>query len=244
MSSHPDPPQPSPTPPVEWHALDPGQVAVKLETDPQSGLDSPSVERLRTRYGANRLEEKGKAPAWKLFVSQFQDFMIYVLMGAVVISAIEGQFVEATAILAILLLNGVLGFAQEYRAEMALEALQELSAPTATVIRDGSEIEIKAEELVPGDIVLLEAGDRIPADGRLVDAAALRVVESALTGESEPVRKHCDPVAGAHVALGDRRNMAFAGTSVAVGSRADDRHRHRPGHRDGPHRRPARGDQG
>lgn len=217
MSSHPDSQQPSPAPAVEWYALDPEQVAARLETDPQSGLVSASVERLRARYGANRLEEKDKAPAWKLFVSQFQDFMIYVLMGAVVISAIEGQFVEAVAILAILLLNGVLGFAQEYRAEMALEALQELSAPTATVIRDGSEIEIRADELVPGDVVLLESGDRVPADGRLVDAAALRVVESALTGESEPVRKHCEAVEGEHVALGDRRNMVFAGTSVAVG---------------------------
>jgi len=217
MSSQPDLQQ-DPSPSItQWHALDAETVIGQLETDPVAGLQSGRIEELTQRYGANRLEEKKKAPAWKLFVSQFQDFMIYVLLGAVVIAAIEGQMVEAVAILAILLLNGVLGFAQEYRAEQALEALQELSAPTATVIRSGGEIEIRAEELVPGDLVMLEAGDRIPADGRLIEAAALRVVEAALTGESEPSRKHTEPVEGEHVPLGDRRNMVFAGTSVAVG---------------------------
>ena len=122
-----------------------------------------------------------------MFLAQFKDFMIYVLLVAVAISAFEGQVLEAIAILAILLLNGVLGFVQEYRAEAALEALKQISAPTATVIRDGVERDIPAEELVPGDIVLLEAGDKVPADGRLVEAAALRVDEAALTGESAPV---------------------------------------------------------
>jgi len=211
-------PQQTPTPEAtQWHALDAEQVAAKLETDVVAGLTAQQVETLRSRYGANRLEEKKRQPAWRLFVAQFQDFMIYVLLAAVVISAIEGQLIEAVAILAILLLNGVLGFVQEYRAEQALEALQELSAPTATVIRDGSEFDIRAEDLVPGDVVLLESGDRVPADGRLAEAAALRVVESALTGESQPARKHCEPVEGGHVPLGDRRNMVFAGTSVAVG---------------------------
>lgn len=200
-----------------WHSLPADEVLARLSVSVTAGIDSAEAAIRLSAVGPNRLEEKRSTPPWRLFVSQFQDFMIYVLLAAVVISAVEGQLVEAVAILAILLLNGVLGFAQEYRAEQALEALNELSAPTATVIRSGVEIEVRAEDLVPGDVVLLEAGDRIPADGRLVEAAALRVVESALTGESEPVRKHSDPVEGDHVALGDRRDMVFAGTAVAVG---------------------------
>jgi len=129
-----------------------------------------------------------------MFVAQFNDFMIWVLLAAVVISALEDQVLEAIAITAILLLNGILGFVQEYRAEQALEALKQLSAPSATVVRDGVEKEIPAAELVPGDIVLLEAGDKVPADGRLVEAAALRVEEASLTGESAPASKHANGV--------------------------------------------------
>ncbi|MRR12760.1 hypothetical protein EG835_09945, partial [bacterium] len=152
-----------------------------------------------------------------MFVGQFNDFMIWVLFVAVAISAFEGQVPEAVAITAILLLNGVLGFFQEYRAEQALEALKQMSAPSATVLRDGGEYEIPAIELVPGDIVRLESGDRIPADGRLVETGAMRVDEAALTGESAPVRKNADVVGESGSALGDRINMVFAGTSVAVG---------------------------
>ena len=213
----PDPQQAPAEVRTPWHTLTAEEAASRLEVDTAVGLSSQVVTERQAEFGPNRLEEKKKAPAWRLFVSQFEDFMIYVLLFAVVISAIEGQMLEAVAILAILLLNGVLGFVQEYRAEQALEALQELSAPTATVVRDGVETDVRAEELVPGDVVLLESGDRIPSDGRLVEAAALRVVESALTGESEPVRKHSDAVDGDHVPLGDRRNMVFASTSVAVG---------------------------
>ena len=170
-----------------------------------------------TANGPNRLDEKPKTPAWRLFVSQYNDFMIYVLLFAVGISAFEGQVPESIAILAILLLNGVLGFVQEYRAEKALDALKQLSAPIATVIRDGAESDIPAEQLVTGDIVLLEAGDKVPADGRLAEAAALRVVESALTGESKPARKRAEAVPEPDAPLGDQRDMVFAGTAVAVG---------------------------
>lgn len=208
---------PAAAPDVAFHALDLEDVVAELASDPSAGLSEAEAARRLDSYGPNRLQEKKRTPPWKLFLAQFQDFMIYVLLVAVVISAIEGQAPEAIAILAILLLNGVLGFFQEYRAEAALEALQELSAPVATVIRDGVERDIPAEQLVPGDLVLLEAGDRVPADGRLIEAAALRMVESALTGESEPVRKHTDAVRGEHVSLGDRRDMVFAATSVAVG---------------------------
>ena len=132
-----------------------------------------------------------------MFVAQFNDFMIWVLFGAVAISAIEGQIPEAVAITAILILNGVLGFVQEYRAEQALEALKQMSAPIATVLRDGAERDVPAATLVPGDIVMLEAGDRIPSDGRLLEVGALRVEEAALTGESAPVRKNVSEEAAA-----------------------------------------------
>ena len=202
---------------AHWHTLEVPDVITRLGTDAESGLSAEiATERLGST-GPNRLNEKPKTPAWRLFLSQYNDFMIYVLLVAVGISALEGQVPESVAILAILLLNGVLGFIQEYRAEKALDALQQLSAPVATVIRDGAESDIPAEQLVPGDIVLLEAGDKVPADGRLVEAVALRVIESALTGESKPARKHTDVVSALDAPLGDRRDMVFAGTSVAVG---------------------------
>lgn len=211
---------PLPKPPAEapaWHTLSAEDVVSRLESDPAAGLTSKVAADRLTQTGPNRLAEKPKAPAWKLFLSQYKDFMIYVLLGAVAISAIEGQVPESIAILAILLLNGVLGFVQEYRAEQALEALKQLSAPVATVIRDGAERDIPAEELVPGDIVLLEAGDKVPADGRLIEAAALRVIESTLTGESNPARKDTAAIPQADAPLGDRRDMVFASTSIAVG---------------------------
>jgi Ca2+-transporting ATPase len=202
---------------VGWHTLSSAQVTERLGTDSELGLsDNDAAKRLATD-GPNRLDEKPKTPAWRLFVLQYNDFMIYVLLVAVAISAFEGQVPESIAILAILLLNGVLGFVQEFRAEKALDALQQLSAPIATVIRGGAESDIPAEQLVAGDVVLLEAGDKVPADGRLVEAAALRVVESALTGESKPARKHEATVPELDAPLGDRRDMVFAGTSVAVG---------------------------
>ncbi|MEI7815493.1 MAG: HAD-IC family P-type ATPase, partial [Coriobacteriia bacterium] len=202
---------------VAWHTLDAPQVIARLGSDAELGLSSAEAATRLIADGPNRLDEKPKTPAWRLFVSQYNDFMIYVLLVAVAISAFEGQVPESIAILAILLLNGVLGFIQEYRAEKALDALQQLSAPIATVIRDGAESDIPAEQLVAGDVVLLEAGDKVPADGRLVEAAALRVVESALTGESNPARKRPETVAESNAPLGDRRDMVFAGTSVAVG---------------------------
>jgi len=200
-----------------WHALDAAQVVERLRSDAERGLSAEEAQARLIADGPNLLDQKPKTPAWKLFLSQYNDFMIYVLLVAVGISAFEGQVPESVAILAILLLNGVLGFVQEYRAEKALDALQQLSAPIATVIRDGAESDIPAEQLVAGDVVLLEAGDKVPADGRLIEAAALRVVESALTGESNPARKQEAPVTESDAPLGDRRDMVFAGTSVAVG---------------------------
>lgn len=200
-----------------WHAMQASEVIAQLDTDPAAGLSDDEAAGRLTTYGPNILETQGATPWWRILAAQFRDFMIYVLVGATIISAIEGQVAEALAILAILILNGVLGFFQEYRAEQSLAALKELSAPTATVVRDGVEREIAASELVPGDVILLEAGDKVPADGRLVETGALRAMESALTGESVPVNKRESGVAPADAALGDRRGMVYAGTAIAVG---------------------------
>ncbi|MCL4078170.1 calcium-translocating P-type ATPase, PMCA-type [Coriobacteriia bacterium Es71-Z0120] len=200
-----------------WHVMPVREVAAALGTDPECGLSAEEAARRLAEHGQNLLAPPVKVPAWKKFLAQFNDFMIWVLMAAVVISAIEHQLLEAFAITAILLLNGFLGFIQEYRAEQALEALKQMAAPTATVVRDGVEQEVPAAELVPGDVVILEAGDKVPADGRLIEAASLKVDESSLTGESRPVSKHADAECELHCALGDRSTMVYAGTTVAVG---------------------------
>ena len=203
--------------PDAYHVRTAAEVVAALGTDADSGLTSEEVERRSSLYGPNELRAEDKTPAWRRFVAQFNDFMIWVLFAAVAISAFEGQVPEAIAITAILLLNGVLGFVQEYRAEQALQALEQMSAPAATVVRDGVETDIPATELVPGDVILLESGDRVPADARLVRAAALRVEEASLTGESTPVSKVIDVVDDLEAVIGDRYNSVFAGTSVAVG---------------------------
>jgi len=202
---------------THWHCETIEAALAELGSDAEGGLTSDRAAALLDEYGLNQLNPPEKTPAWRMFVSQFNDFMIWVLMVAVVISAYEGQIPEAVAITAILILNGVLGFVQEYRAEQALEALKQMSAPVASVVRDGSEREIPAEQLVVGDIVKIESGDRIPADGRLIETGALRMEEAALTGESAPSRKEASFIGAADDVLGDRSNMVFSGTSVAVG---------------------------
>ncbi len=202
---------------TDWHTLDADEVVGRLESDAFEGLSAKEAAHRLEEYGPNELAPQEHEPAWRKFVAQFNDFMIWVLLAAAVFSAIEGQVPEAVAIAAILLLNGILGFVQEYRAEQALDALKQMSAPTATVIRDGKERTVPSAELVPGDLVVLEAGDRIPADGRLVEVGALRTEEAALTGESVPVHKEVEVRSEADSSLGDRTNMVFAGTSVAVG---------------------------
>jgi Ca2+-transporting ATPase len=200
-----------------YHTQTVDEVVAGLRTDVARGLTTDEATLRLERFGRNELRPVEPTSPWRLFISQFNDFMIWVLFAAVAVSAIEGQVPEAIAITVILLLNGVLGFVQEYRAERALQALEEMSAPAATVIRDGRELDIPAVELVPGDVLLLESGDRVPADARLVHVAALRVDEASLTGESLPGSKTVDPVADPEAALGDRDNTVFAGTSVAVG---------------------------
>lgn len=200
-----------------WHSLGPSTVASILNTSLVTGLSPREAERRLAEAGPNTLERTRKASALGMVVSQFQDFMVLVLLAAAGVSVALGEAGDAVAILAIVSLNATLGFLQEYRAERSLEALRELAAPAAQVIRDGVPVEAKAKDVVPGDILIIEVGDRIPADARIIEHVALEVEESALTGESLPAAKRSDDLLPAASALGDRRNMVFMGTAVTRG---------------------------
>jgi len=181
------------------------------------GLSSEEAEKRFKEYGPNELKEKKKKSAFVMFLDQFRDFMILVLIAAAIISGIIGDPSDTIAIAVIVILNAVIGFIQEYRAEKAMAALKKMSAPAATVIRDGAHAGIPASEIVPGDIVLLDAGSFVPADMRLIETAQLRIEEAALTGESVPVDKQTAVFRDETIPLGDRRNMAYKGTMVSYG---------------------------
>ncbi|MBT9167602.1 MAG: Calcium-transporting ATPase [Syntrophomonadaceae bacterium] len=185
----------------------------------EQGLSRDEAADKLRRNGPNLLAEKQKASLILLFCYQFRDFMVIVLLGATLLSGLLGEYTDALVIIGIVIVNAVLGFVQEYRAERSLEALKELTAPMARVVRDGSRLELPAEKLVPGDIVLIEAGDRIPADIRLGEVRQLSVNEASLTGESEPISKQVEAPGCLGSSLGDRVNMLFMGT-MAVGGRA------------------------
>nr|WP_282201453.1 calcium-transporting P-type ATPase, PMR1-type [Collibacillus ludicampi] len=182
-----------------------------------SGLTEDDVYARREQYGENRLAEGEQKSLLTLFLDQFRDFMILVLLGATLISGLLEEYTDAITIIAIVIVNGFLGFFQEVRAERSLASLKELSAPTARVIREGKKRVIPAAELVPGDIIELEAGDRVPADLRLIAVHGLETEESALTGESLPVAKLVERINDPEAGLGDRRNMAYMGTMVTRG---------------------------
>lgn len=198
-----------------WHALTIDQVLESVQTRRQGLTAEEAYIRLQ-QNGPNELQQGESKTLFSIFLSQFSDLMIWVLIGAAIISGIVGELVDTAIILAVVLLNAVLGTIQESRAEAALEALCELAAPTANVLRDGKIMKINARELVVGDIVVLEAGDSIPADLRLIESNALKVEESALTGESVPVDK-TTAVLEASLSFGDRLNMAHLGTNVTYG---------------------------
>lgn len=200
-----------------WHQMGADEVSAALATDPSAGLGEAECRRRLEEFGPNLLEGAPRVPWWRILLAQFQDFMVVVLLIATAISYGMGETADAVTIVVIVVLNAVLGFVQEYRAERSLEALKELAAPTARVIRGGQETTVSARDLVPGDLLLVEAGDRIPADARLVDAPGLEVEESALTGESLPVRKSAAWVGERDAPLGDRRNMLYMGTTVTRG---------------------------
>jgi P-type Ca2+ transporter type 2C len=200
-----------------WHRLPLDEVAARLDTQLGAGLTDAEAKRRLADYGPNELEAARAVAPWKLLLEQFKNVLILILLVAVGLSIVLGHATEAIVIGAIVLLAALLGFVQEYRAERALEALRELAAPTATVLRAGEEVDVPARELVPGDVMLLRAGDKAPADGRLAEAVNLRVEESALTGESMPVEKQTAELDGDDLSVGDRTNMVYSGTAIAYG---------------------------
>lgn len=192
------------------------EVSALLKSDIKLGLSEAEAASRLNEFGPNVLPKKGGIVWWKLLLSQFSSIIIWLLIGAAVVAGLLGEVIDAWAILAIVLLNAALGFFQEYRAERSLEALQQLAAPMSKVVRGGILQMIPSEQIVPGDLVLLEAGDRVPADGRVVSNVHLASDEASLTGESVPVSKTDRPLEG-ELFLADRKNMVFMGTTVVAG---------------------------
>lgn len=199
-----------------WHTLSSETVMSRLKSAP-TGLSRPEAARRLAEYGPNELQSVHRTSPWTILFAQFKNVLIVILLIATVLSAFLGHPIEAIAIAVIVLFAVLLGFVQEYRADRAIEALRQMAAPTTTALRDGEEVEIAARDLVPGDVILLRAGDKIPADARLIEAVNLQIEEASLTGESVPVEKHAAPLADAELAVGDRRNMAYAGTAATYG---------------------------
>ena len=209
---------------VEFHFLGAEESCARLDTDPQKGLSAGEAAARLGRHGPNRLAEAPRVPLWRVLLAQFDDFMVLVLLGAAVISFALGEHADALAVLAIVGINAALGFVQETRAEKSLDALRRLAAPAARVVRGGRVQTVGSEDIVPGDVLLLEAGDRTAADARLLDAVSLAAEESALTGESRSVAKSVAPLpppepAAPHrdVPPGDRRNTVFQGSHIVRG---------------------------
>ncbi|MFL6562844.1 MAG: cation-translocating P-type ATPase, partial [Bacillus sp. (in: firmicutes)] len=205
---------------MKFHEMKIEQVEKALETDFSAGLSQEEVIKRINQHGLNELEEGEKQSALLLFFSQFKDFMVLVLLAATLISGLLGEYIDAIAIIAIVIINGFLGFFQERRAEKSLQALKELSAPQVSVLRDGQWIKVPSKEIVIGDILKFTSGDRIGADVRVIDSKSLEIEESALTGESVPVSKHTDPLTNPNPGIGDMENIAFMGTMITRGSGA------------------------
>jgi P-type Ca2+ transporter type 2C len=201
----------------DWYRIELSEVVNQLKVDPEQGLSEAEVERRRGEYGLNELVERGTKSPWKILWEQLTGIMIIILFVAAIISVVIGDVRDAVAILAIVILNAILGFTQEYRAEKAMAALKQLAVPVVKVRRDGHIREISARKLVPGDIILMEAGSSVPADGRVLESINLRIQEAVLTGESEPVEKSTDPIAAENITIGDRRNMVYMGTAASYG---------------------------
>ena len=201
---------------IKWHALSIEDVLKKLNVDPSTGLSEEEVRRRLMKYGPNEIPREERLKSIVILLRQFKSILVYLLIFAVLVSIAIGEFTDATAISIILTLNVVLGFIQEYRAEKAMELLRKLAAPKARVIREGIEMEVKAAEIVPGDIIVLRAGDRVPADARLFESVNLRLNEAILTGESTPIEKITDPLPE-DVPIHDMKNMVFMATTVTYG---------------------------
>ena len=205
-----------------WFNKEVKDVETELKTDLENGLNSKQVEENKSKYGENELQEKKKEPLIKKFIAQFKDFSIIVLIIAAIVSGVVGVaqgegFTDTIIILIVVLLNAVIGVAQESKAEKSLEALRKLSEHAAKVVRDGKEQVIPARELVPGDLVIIETGDYVSADLRIIEAVNLKSQESSLTGESVPVEKSIEAIKGEEIGIGDRVNMLFSSSLITYG---------------------------
>ncbi len=201
---------------IFWHTQTTKQAFAELKSQPR-GLSQADVTERTLQYGANEIQAAKRISAWEILLEQFKNILILILLGATALSLFLGHGIESIAIAVIVLFAVLLGFVQEYRAERAIEALKQMAAPTASVLRDGVEVKIPSRDLVPGDVIILHTGDRMPADARLLEAANLQIEEAALTGESVPVEKHTEPLPTTDLPVGDRKNMVYAGTAATYG---------------------------
>jgi P-type Ca2+ transporter type 2C len=202
---------------MNWHTSSTDAIFKELQSNADGLTDAEVAKRIQ-QYGANQLQEKKKKPLWLLFLMQFKDVMIMILMVAAIVSGIAGDLKDAIVILIIIIINAIVGFVQEFRAEKAIDALKKLSAAMVRVNRNKQVKQIAAAEVVPGDIILLEAGDMVGADIRILKSNALKIEEASLTGESQPVDKSPQPLQDAEAPLGDRTNMAYKSTLVTAGN--------------------------
>lgn len=200
---------------TDWYQRTEREVLARLDTADR-GLTERQVQKRRKQYGPNALKEPGKKPAWRVFLEQFKDLLVMILIGAAVISMATGNPESTVVIFAVITLNAVLGTVQHEKARKSLESLRSLSSPLAVVMRDGAKIQIPSEEVVPGDILYLDSGDLVVADGRILESVALQVDESSLTGESEAVLKQTAGIPRT-APLADRRNMVYSGSLVTGG---------------------------
>ncbi|MCF6157371.1 MAG: HAD family hydrolase [wastewater metagenome] len=200
-----------------WHTMQTNEVIKTLDTNMDLGLNQAGVEKRLKEYGYNQLEKKEGISPIILFLEQFNNFIVWTLIAAAITSGVLKEWIDTVAIIAIVIINAIIGFIQEYRAEKSLAALQKLSAPFSKVMRNGEISSIPSRYIVPGDIVLLEAGDNVPADSRLCSSFGLRIQEASLTGESTSVSKSTEPLQNPSLPVGDKKNMVFMGTSVTSG---------------------------
>lgn len=203
---------------MKWHEMRAEEVEKKINSDFEAGLSETEAKNRLLQYGTNELQEAERPNAFLVFLEQFKDFMVVVLLAATLISGLLGEYIDAVAIIAIVIINAFLGFFQERKAEKSLQALKELSAPQVTVLREKEWRKVASREIVVGDIIKFGSGDRIGADLRIVQASSLEIEESALTGESVPAVKSDKPVHGSEISIGDQENMAFMGTLVTRGT--------------------------
>ncbi|MFY9303790.1 MAG: calcium-translocating P-type ATPase, PMCA-type [Atribacterales bacterium] len=201
---------------INWHELSPEEVIKILNSNEKKGLSEEEVKQRLEKYGRNTLPQPRKKTIFTMFLEQFKDFLVLILVGAALVSLLLGEITDSLVIIAILILNAVLGVVQEWRASQALEALKKMTVPECEVIREGKPLKVNSEEIVPGDIVILREGDFVPADLRLIEIHALKIDESSLTGESVPVEKDISPLP-LDIPITDRLNMAYSGTLVTYG---------------------------